>query len=869
MGEVYRGRDLRLNRTVAIKVLSATVAADAEFHARFEREAQAIAALQHPNICTVHDVGHGEPEYLVLEFLEGETLAARIQRAGALDAAATLGIAIQIAGALEAAHRAGIVHRDLKPANIMLVRGATASGQPVAKLLDFGLARPAPAVRVAASEAAAASAATRATTITTRGTLLGTVQYMAPEQVEGGTADARSDLWALGCVMYECLTGRSAFEGTSPASVIGAVLKSEPAPLAIVAPEAPAPLQRVIAACLAKNPDDRWQSAADLRRELEWIRDARPSTTVVAAPSWRPWLAAAAAAIAAALLTWWAVRPQPLKEETLHATLPVTVDADSDDPGLALSPDGRFVAYVTPDRRSLRLRDLRSGADRTLASGREIANPFFAPDGLQVGFVAGAGDARRIGVWGAMERVAVGGGAPVHVVEGISSLKGADWGDDGWIYYTPDPAAGLWRVRPDGGQPESLTTPDRAAGEKSHRRPFVLPGGRAVLFVVGTSRITSFDDGRIEALSLADRTRHVVIEGGTAPTYFPALGRIVYERGGSLLTVPFDPKSLRLDGTPETVVTGVSHEPGNGISRYAVSRGGTLIWMPGVPVPNVDLMSVDRTGRATKVADTRALQNGSISPDGTRLAIDPDGATQQLAIVDLARNTTQQLTYEWDSGFPIWTPDGGRLIYRSDFGGNSGNIYWQAADGSGSPERLTTSPEQQLPDAIAGNTLIYEVFDPKTHDDLWTMGLDDRTPRVLIRTPFNETAARVSPDGRWLAYQSDQSGQWEIYVQAFPSSDRRWLVASGGAARPFWMPGGREIAFLQGRDLMTAQVSTSPAFHAAAPVKLFTLDANDTLLDVAPNGAFLVARRPAETPRPLNIIVNWFAQLRENPNANQ
>jgi serine/threonine-protein kinase len=864
MGEVYRARDLRLNRTVAIKVLSASVAADAEFHARFEREAQAIAALQHPNICTVHDVGHGEPEYLVLEYLEGETLAARIQRAGALDVAATLGIAIQIAGALDAAHRAGIVHRDLKPANIMLIRGAT-SGQPVAKLLDFGLARPAPAVTVAAADADAASAATRATTITTRGTLLGTVQYMAPEQVEGGAADARSDIWALGCVMYECLAGHSAFDGTSPASVIGAVLKSEPPALA---PDAPVPLQRVIAWCLAKDPDDRWQSAGDLRRELEWIRDAPPSTTVYATRSSRPWLGAAAAAIAAALLTWWTVRPQPAVQNTLHATLPVTVDVGSDDPSFDLSPDSRFLAYVAPDRRSLRLRDLSSGEERTLATGRQIANPFFSPDSLQVAFVAGAGDERRIGVWGALERVAVGGGAPAHVVEGISSLKGADWSDDGWIYYSPDPAAGLWRVRPEGGQPESLTTPDRAAGEKSHRRPFVLPGGRAVLFVVGTSRITSFDDGRIEALSIPDRTRHVVIEGGTAPKYVPSLGRIVYERAGSLLTVPFDAKSLRLDGTPETVVTGVSNEPGNGIGRYAVSTAGTLVWMPGTPVPNVDIMSVDRTGRGAKVADTRALQNGAISPDGTRLAIDPDGATQQLAIIDLARNTTQQLTYEWDSGFPIWTPDGRRLIYRSDVGGNSGNIYWQAADGSGSPERLTTSSQQQLPDAIAGTTLVYEVFDPKTHDDLWTIGLDDRTPHVLIRTPFNETGARISPDGRWLAYQSAQSGQWEIYVQAFPSGDRRWLVASGGAARPMWMPGGREIAFLEGRDLMAAHISTSPGFRAAAPVKLFTLGTNDTLLDVAPDGRFLIARRPAETPRPVNIIVNWFTQLRQQPGSN-
>jgi eukaryotic-like serine/threonine-protein kinase len=868
MGEVYRARDTRLDRPVAIKVLPEALGLDAEFRARFEREARAISQLHHPNICALYDVGrHEATDYLVLEYLEGETLASRLERTGALDRETALTLAVQIASALDAAHRAGIVHRDLKPGNVMLTRASAGSAPLTAKLLDFGLAKP-------ASPPTAASPLTepptRTTPITVQGAILGTFQYMAPEHLEGKDADARSDIWAFGCVLYECLTGRRPFEGASQASLIGAILKDQPAPVSRSAPQVPAALDRVVATCLAKDPDDRWQSASDLCRELQWIRDAaafgetRPERPARRLGTPLVWIGATLVVAAlTGLGVWRVVRPAPVPGRVFRAVLPLTVDTLTDDPAIAIAPNGQLVAYVTPDGSALMLRDLPSGESRVLVSGRRVDEPFFSPDSRQVGFVVGATSTFRTGVWGEMERVAVGGGAPVKVLDGVASLKGASWGDDGWIYYTPAPAVGLWRVRADGGTPERLTTPDASAGEKTHRRPFVLPGSNAVLFVVGTSRITSFDDARIEALSMADRTRHRLVEGGTAPQYLAALGDLVYVRNGSLVVQPFDATRLQLRGTPTTVAKGVSEETVNGVGRYSVSTDGTLLSIPEGTTPQAEILSVDRQDRATPLAQAPLwTPNGALSPDGTRLAIDPDGATQQIAILDLTRNSTQRFTYEWDNADPVWTPDGRRLVFLSDVGGGKRNIYWQAADGSGAPERLTTSTQDQLPDTVAGRQLVYESYDPKTLVDLWTLSLDDRVPHVLLQTPFNETAARFSPDGRWLAYQSDQAEPPEVYLQPMPSTGRRWQVSVGGGTRPIWLPGGRELAYLKGRDVMTATLTLGPTVAIGVPVKLFTLTPDDTLLDVTRAGRFLVVRQDHAVPQSPDIVVNWFAEVR-------
>jgi len=864
MGEVYRARDTRLDRTVAIKILPPALASDPEFRARFEREARAISQLQHPNICTLYDIGrHEDTEYLVLECLEGETLAARLER-GALDPGTALTLAIQIARALDAAHRTGIVHRDLKPGNVMLVRGTTASAPPVAKLLDFGLAKPA---GPAAEATPLTAAPTHTTPITAQGAILGTFQYMAPEQLEGRDADARSDIWAFGCLLYECLTGRRAFEASSQASLIGAILKDQPPPVADLAPVAPPALDRIVATCLAKDPDERWQSAGDLARELGWIRDAPAALSGAARPpvatprlAWP--VATVVIAAATGLAVWWLAPSSPSPGPAIQAELPVSVDTDFDDSAIALSPDGTRLAYVTPDARTLMLRDLRTGESRVLLEGDRYQEPFFSPDGLHVGIVSGT---PGVATWGALERIAVGGGAPVKVIDSILGPKGAWWGDDDWIYYSPAPSAGLWRVRSDGGPPEQLTEPDTQAGEKTHRRPFVLPGGKALLFMTGTSRITSFDDATIEALSLTDGTRHHLIDGGMVPRYIPALGALVYDRAGALISVPFDPDRLELEGPPVTLVTGVSDVPASGVSRYAISRNGTLILVRRSTEPlQAAVVAIDRQGRATSVADAPyTLATGRLSPDGTRLAVDPDRATQQVAIVDLERNSTQQLTYEWDNSRPVWTSDGVRLVFRSNTGGGARNLWVQAADGSGSAERLTTSTAAQIPDDIVGNTLVYESYSPTTASDLWTLSLDDMTSRAVLETRFDESAARLSPDGQWIAYQSNQSGIWEVHVRALESSGRQWQISTGGGTRPEWLPGGREIAYLNDRDVMAVAVTTTPTFVAGRPVTLFSLDPQDTLLDITGDGRFLVVRRDAPVASTsLGIIVNWFDAVR-------
>ena len=874
MGEVYRARDTRLDRAVAIKVLPSELGSDPEFRARFEREARAISQLQHPNICTLHDVGrHDDTDYLVLEYLEGETLAARLER-GTLDPGAALTLAIQIAGALDAAHRAGIVHRDLKPGNVMLVRGATASAPSVAKLLDFGLAKPA---GPSAGHAPGEAAPTRTTPITAQGAILGTFQYMAPEQLEGREADARSDIWAFGCLLYECLTGRRAFEGGSQASLIGAILKDQPAPVSSLAPVAPALLDRVVATCLAKDPDDRWQSAGDLGRELRWMHDAprTPGASSEAAGSagrrrptaWLVWGAATAAIAAVTGFAAWSAARQsaPPAGAILQAVLPVSIDSAVEDAGFALSPDGRRLAYVTPDRQALMLRDLQTGETHVLAEGSQFTEPFFSPDSRQVGFVEGIRVAGRNAVSGNLGRVAVGGGAPVKILDGIVSLKGASWGDDDWIYYSPRPSDGLWRVRSTGGAPEQLTTPDASKGEKTHRRPFVLPGSKAVLFITGTSRITSFDDAAIEAISLGDRSRRRLIEGGMAPRYIAALGALVYSHGGDLIGVPFDPDSLAVTGPPVTLASGVDDEPLTGLSRYAVSHDGTFIWAPRSPAPlRAAVLAMDRQGRSAKIADAPyTITNGRLSPDGRRLAVDPDGATQQIAIIDLERNSTQRLTDEWDNIVPVWTPDGTHLIFRSNAGGGARNLYMRAADGSGTAERLTTSDEEHYIDDVFGRTVVYESYSPTTLSDLWTLSLDDRVPHVLLQTRFDENSARVSPNGHWIAYQSNQSGSWEISVQAVPSSGRQWQVSLGGGTQPEWLPGGLGLVYVNGSDVMSVTITASPAFAAGRPVKLFAMGPQDTLLDITSDGKFLVLRRDASpTPSSLGIIVNWFDQAR-------
>jgi Tol biopolymer transport system component/tRNA A-37 threonylcarbamoyl transferase component Bud32 len=860
MGHVYRARDTRLDREVAVKILPPHLAHDPEFQSRFEREGRAVAALSHPNILAIHDVGvEAGAAYAVTELLEGDTLRARMDGHG-VPTRKGVEIALQIARGLAAAHDKGIVHRDLKPENVFI----TTDGH--VKILDFGLARP-----VARATGTDARTELRATD---PGTVMGTAAYMSPEQVRGEPVDHRGDIFSFGCLLYEMMTGRRAFDRATPAETMTAILRDDlredgPGDAAL-----PPSLGAIVRHCLEKRPEERFQSARDLAFALQSASGWGSGPAVpIARPARRPrpgllWIAATiVVAVATGLGVWTAVRGRNLPETaTIRATvlLPGVAVASlvgTDDPAIAVSPNSRLLAYVTPNHSSIALHDLQTGGSRTLVEGGEVGSPFFSPDGQFVGFVQGSGGTIRTAVGGAIRKIAVTGGAATLVADNIIGIKGAAWGDDDFIYYSPSPSSGLWRAPAAGGAPEKLTEPDTAHGEKTHRLPFVLPGSRAVLFVVGTSRITSFDEAHIEALRLSDRVRHRLVDGGTAPQYLKT-GDLLYERAGQLIAIPFDPDQLSVRGVPVTVADGIQDLPQSGSSYHAVSADGALFFIPRGLTPSAEIVALDRDGGATKLTDAPvAISGGSVSPDGRLLALDPDGATQQIAIVDLTRNAIQRFTFEWDNASPVWTADGSRLVFRSNAGGGVRRLFWQAADGSGVPEPLTNADVDEIPSSIHGRLLAYEDLDPATKNDLWVMSLDDRKPHELLRTPFDETFARFSPDGRWIAYQSNQSGAWEVYVQRYPGSGARLQVSEGGGTRAMWQPDGTSLIYLRGTDVMRATISES---GTGTPAKMFALQPNDMLLDVMRDGRLVVARRHAPPPpTSVNLIVNWFKEVRQ------
>jgi eukaryotic-like serine/threonine-protein kinase len=863
MGEVYRARDTRLNRDVAIKVLPELFAADPDRLMRFEREATTLASLNHPHIAQIYgiEVSAGV-RALVMELVEGEDLAVQIAR-GPMPLDETIAIARQVAEALEAAHEAGIIHRDLKPANIKVRADGTV------KVLDFGLAKAMDPVAGNSSGFPANSPTFTSPALTQRGLVLGTAAYMAPEQARGKAVDRRADIWAFGVVLYEMLTGRLPFAGEGISEIVAAIIKDEIAWGALPA-DLPPSVRRLLRHCLEKDPKRRLSSIADARFDLEELQDASPAPTRHRRTTWPFVLAAGlAGALLGALGVYGLRQPDASELPVIRAVLPLEDLAASrligkDDATMALSPDGRLLAYVNEQRSAILLHDLSTGRSRPLVQADELGAPFFSPDGRSLGYIAGVGGSIRTAVWGSLKMVPITGGAATNLADDITGLKGASWGDDGWIYYSPSPAFGLWRVRADGGAPEKLTEPDAAAGEKTHRLPFILPGSRAVLFVVGTSRITSFDDARIEVLKLDDRTRHPLVEGGTAPRYLPS-GHLQYQRGGQLLAMPFDLRRLQVSGVPVAVADGVDYFAPSGSSYDSVSSNGTIVFVPRNAVPRVNtLIAFDDRGQVTRLADAPFNpSSGKVSPDGRRIAVDPDGATQQIAILDFVRNTFQRVTFEWDNASPLWVSDGSRLVFRSNTGGGLRRLHWQPADGTGLPEALSTSPRDEIPTSIHGNQLLYEDVGTETRTDIWIMSLDDRTSRPFVRTRFDEGGAQFSPDGRWVAYQSNQSDNWEIYVQAVSGAGGRLQASQDGGVRALWHPDGKSLTFLRGHDVMRVSFDVRGA-ELGLPVHLFSLAPEDLLLDVLPDGRLVVLRRAEMAPtRSLTLLTNWFGHVRD------
>ena len=872
MGEVYRARDTKLGREVALKVLPPHFAGDPERLARFQREAQVLASLNHPNIASIHGLedSDGTPA-LVLELVEGPTLADRIA-AGRVPIEEAIRIARQIADALAAAHDHGVIHRDLKPANIKL----TPSG--AVKVLDFGLAKlagPADAghyapgssdrsVRLEA-DLTASPTMTSPAMMTGVGFILGTAGYMAPEQARGQVVDKRADIFAFGCVLYEMLTGARLFDGRDVTETLASVLKTEPA-WAALPPDTPPALRRLLRRTLEKDPDERLRDIGDARLELTEALSAPEAVAVRERGASRRHGVAilVSACVAVAMIStaaaWWVMRPAPRAVRQLAITFEATKPlGTTNDPNLALSPDGSRLVYVSGaqgSQTSLMLRAL-DRLDAVPVPGTERAHsPFFSPDGQWIGYFS---DTDRT-----LKKVSIAGGPAVTIATTDGAHFGASWGTDDMITFA---GPGLSRVPAGGGTPVAVTTPDAKQGETRHTFPDVLPEGRAVLFantIKGQSRIEllRFDTG--ERVVLADR--------GSSARYVPT-GHVVYSDGGRLFAVPFDLSALRATGSPVPVLEGVA-VTSDGPAVFSVARDGTLVYLPGDVSGGSQrrLVWVDQQGAEEAIAAApRWYWWARVSPDGTRLALEVDDqGNSDIWIHDLARNVQTRLTFGPEPDMhPVWSPDGRRVLFSS-----GSDLLVKAADGTGEAERVATGLVSTIPYAWSrdGKTLLLQSDTPSA--DIYSLEIGSAaSPQAVVRGPFFEARPALSPDGRWIAYQSGESARAEVYVRPFPDVDRgRWQVSTEGGDSPVWSQDGRRIVYRRGGQseaFFSVSVEAGPAqaLTPGTPRMLLEgqfLAAGQRTWDMAPDGRLLMIKSntQAGAAEPAVIVQSWFEELK-------
>jgi Tol biopolymer transport system component/predicted Ser/Thr protein kinase len=867
MGEVYKARDTRLDRIVAIKVLPAHLADRAELRERFDREAKTIASLNHPHICTLYDTGHqDEIDFLVMEYLEGETLAQRLQK-GALPIQQVLQFAIEIADALDKAHRKGFTHRDLKPGNIMLTKSGT-------KLLDFGLAKL--KQEASADDETLSDLPTATDPITAQGTILGTLQYMAPEQVEAKEVDARTDIFAFGAVVYEMATGRKAFEGKTAASVMAKILEVDPPAMASLQPMTPPALDRVVKTCMAKEPDERWQTAGDLCRELKWIAeggaqialssDANGKDIRVMGP--RLLILSLGILLLGVAITGvavWNLKPaalRPVTRTVINLPPGQQLAGLENGPAVALSPDGIDLAYVARQggTQQLFLRALDGFEAKPIPGTEDAVNPFFSPDSQWLGFFAD----------GKLKKVSVSGGAVVSLTDS-GNIYGASWGSQGVIAFTPSGSSSLQQVSDAGGARQPLT---HVQSDLNQRWPDWLPGGKAVLFGGG-----AIGDPRVAVYSIATGERRNLIPGGTQPRYLPS-GHLVYAQDGNLMAAPFDLKRLMVTSAAVPVVEGVGHSLISGHAQYSVSATGSLVYVNGASLSGQGkLVWVSRNGAEQALAaPARAYVWPRISPDGRRIAVSIAEQNIQIWQYDISRDTLARFTFEGNrNNNPTWTPDGKRIAYLSDK-----NIFWQLADGSGGLEQLTTSEFTDVPMSWSpdGQLLAFIELNPSTGLDISMLRLGDpsagsghvRKAQLFLRTPFNESVPRFSPDGRWVAYISNESSRNEIYVQPYPGPGGKWQISTDGGTEPAWNPNGRELFYRSGDKMLAVDITTQPSFAAGKPRLLFQgpylpSPATSSNYDVSLDGQRFLMVKPNEqeqtAPTQINVVLNWFEELKQ------
>ncbi len=866
MGEVYKARDTRLDRIVAIKVLPAHASAISDLKQRFEREAQTIGSLKHPNICVLHDIGReGGLDFIVMEYLQGETLADRIARergrksgvtaaAGATpgsgsssakvsqasnsqaDAPAAgralkvneaLGIAIQIADALDQAHQRGIIHRDLKPANVMLLPSSGGSGSVAhVKLLDFGLAKlttPADAIE---------SAETIHSDLTGPGVVLGTVRYMAPEQVEGRVSDARTDIFAFGVVLYEMLTGRKAFDGKTQASLIAAIINVDPTPLSALMPIAPQALERLVTRCLAKDPDDRWQTAHDLLIQLRWIagRGAKSGTPVAGARAQREPLTLAALAASVLIVAGMAFPAYryiqgPAEPDEFRFRIPAVGLSAAD---MAISPDGTTIALVArpgPETASLYVRPVNSVTFRKLDGTDNAAQPFWSPDSSTIGFVAG----------GRLKKVAAAGTPPQEIGAVEGSFFGGTWGTDGTILYgTP---AGIRRISAEGGASETITSVEKP--EAGHYWPSLLPDGKHYLYLSWTSET---DKRAIFAGTLGSSDKTRLLAADSNPQYAP--GYLLFRRDATVLAQPFDAERLTLSGGPAQIAGDVGFNLTNGRGYYSVSQSGTLIYFQGSSGAGTGRAGTqagwqfgwhDRTGRLlADTGDPGPYGELDASPDEQLIAVtrqEPGSPGSDIWVIDWKRRVNTKVTLDpSDDMNPVWAPDGKRVAFATFRKGNA-DIFVKNANGIGPETPLVeTAADEFVEDwSRDGRFLAYKQVQGE-YEDLYVLPLDadgkPGKPFPIIQGPYHKDEPQFSYDGQWLAYVSDESGRFEVYVTSFPALDQKLKVTDNGGGRPRWRRDSREIFFIGlTSPVFAVDFMPGPKINAGIPHQLYSPNA--------------------------------------------
>lgn len=859
MGEVYRAMDTRLERTVAIKVLPSHLSDHPDLKQRFDREAKTISSLQHPNICALFDIGHEDGvDFLVMEYLEGGTLADRLGE-GPLATDELIRIGVQITQALEAAHKGGVVHRDLKPGNIMLTKGGV-------KLLDFGLAKTAEggAATTESSLTRLATAQQSNEPLTERGTVLGTFQYMSPEQLEGKEADARSDIFALGAVLYEMATGRRAFDGQSQASLIAAIMQSQPQPISTVQPMTPPALDRVIRTCLEKDPEDRWQTAHDVALQLKWIQEGGSQVGVPRPVSARrksrervAWAVAAVAVVAAiALGAMMFLEPAPEPKSAIR----FEIDAP---PGVVsfgsprISPDGLNIAFDGTDTTGTKMiwvRPLNSLEAHPLPGTEGCNRPFWSADSRHVGFFAGP----------KLKRVPLTGGPPISLCEFSRGSDGV-WGAANKILFDGTTGDSIQVVSAGGGQPGPATVIHRERGETMHGWPFFLPDGEHFGYVafrkgeppeIRLSRLGSFES---QGLTQGDSRCEYV-----APGY------LIFERGGTLLAQPFDADKLELTGDPFPLAEGIG-TGAVGLAHFSGSSTGTLIFTSG-DRPERQLGWFDREGHELDIfATPKRYFNPALSPDGNRVALEVDddnGAGIDLWTIDMRRGVESRFTFaSGQEQTPVWGPDGRNIYYADD-----NHIMRKNSFGTGTPDTVATVDLSALNITQVtkdGRTIIFYARTATRGFDVFGIPVDGGDPVALLSTQAHEVHGQVSPDGKYIAYTSYESGRWEVYVATYPPGGGRWQVSVNGGTEPEWRGDGNELYFVSlDRRVMAVDVDPGPPIEFGIPQKLFDgpmprnyLTRNRMVPSADGQRFLMLTLLDRGRVPPTTVILNWAADL--------